>query len=140
MVVLSGCEQATGTGHTVFQENGKAIRGYDVVAYFTDQKPVKGDPAYTYSWKGVDWQFSSAEHLERFTSNPEQYAPQYGGYCAYGLSEGHKSPTQPDAWTIRDNKLYLNYDLDVKELWSKDIPGRILRADSIWIVLKDQPE
>ena len=68
-------------------------------------------------------------------ANPEKFAPQFGGYCAYGLSENHKSPTEPEAFTIVDDKLYLNYNLKVKELWKKDIPGRIKKANDFWPAL-----
>jgi YHS domain-containing protein len=107
----------------VFQKDGIAIRGYDPVAYFKQSKPVKGQETISYDWNGVKWLFSSEENKEDFKANPEKFAPQFGGYCAYGLSENHKSPTEPEAFTIVDDKLYLNYNLKVKELWKKDIPG-----------------
>jgi len=121
-----------------YQEKGIAIKGYDPVSYFTVQKAITGDPAITFSWMGVQWQFSSKENLELFKKQPEKYAPQFGGYCAYGVSENHKSPTDPNAWTVVGEKLYLNYNLKVKELWSKDIPGRIQKADSNWISLEKE--
>ncbi|MFY7829243.1 MAG: YHS domain-containing (seleno)protein [Flectobacillus sp.] len=119
----------------VFQKDGIAIRGYDPVAYFKQSKPVKGQETISYDWNGVKWLFSSEENKEDFKANPEKFAPQYGGYCAYGLSENHKSPTEPEAFTIVDDKLYLNYNLKVKELWKKDIPGRIKKANDFWPAL-----
>ena len=103
----------------VFQKDGIAIRGYDPVAYFKQNKPVKGQETISYDWNGVKWLFSSDENKEDFRANPEKFAPQYGGYCAYGLSENHKSPTEPDAFTIVDDKLYLNYSLKVKGVMEK---------------------
>lgn len=122
----------------VFSQDGKAIRGYDPVAYFTDGQPVKGDSALTYAYEGTTWQFANQAHLDAFKADPVKYMPQYGGYCAYGTSQGHKSPTQPDAWTIEDGKLYLNYNDKVKTLWSKDKPGYIEKGNTNWPALKDK--
>ncbi len=116
----------------VFVTKAGAIGGYDPVAYFTDSKPVKGTAALKYSWQGADWHFASQQHLDAFKANPQQYAPQYGGYCAYGTSQGYKAPTEPDAWTVANNKLYLNYNRKVKETWSKDQAGYIKKADANW--------
>lgn len=119
-----------------FQDAGGAIRGYDPVAYFKEGRPVKGKEGITYAWKGADWHFSSVENRELFKQGPDQFAPQYGGYCAYGTAEGHKAPTEPDAFTILDGKLFLNYNKDVQELWNKDRPGYIKSADSNWQQLR----
>ena len=135
---LSSYAQSSGTSSPYYLENGIAIKGYDPVAYFKDKKPVKGDESLRYAWMGAQWQFSSKENLEEFKKQPQKYAPQYGGYCAYGVSENHKSPTDPNAWTIVDDKLYLNYNLKVKEIWSKDIPGRIQKAEQYWKTLEKE--
>jgi len=119
----------------IFQKNGIAINGHDAVAYFTDNKAVAGSESFVFEWMGAKWLFSTSDHLEAFKANPEKYAPQFGGYCAYGVSENHKSPTDPNAWTIVDQKLYLNYSKKVKELWSKDIPNRIQKANEYWPTL-----
>ena len=121
----------------VFNSSGTAIRGYDPVAYFTDGKPVKGDSSLTYLYEGATWQFATPEHRDAFKADPQQYAPQYGGYCAYGTSQGHKAPTEPDAWTIVDGKLYLNYNSKVKTLWNKDQAGNIGKANTNWPTVKD---
>lgn len=119
-------------GQSVYQKNGLAINGYDPVSYFTENKPVEGKDTFSFTWRDARWLFSSQSNLESFKTNPEKYAPQYGGFCAFGVSEDHKSPTDPSAWTIVEGKLYLNYSRKVKELWSKDIPARISRADELW--------
>jgi len=111
---------------------GLAIKGYDPEAYFEDGKPVKGDAAYQFQLKGATWRFSSAAHREAFTKDPERYAPQYGGFCAYGVSEGHTAPVDPEAWSVVGGKLYLNYDKKVREDWKKDTDGRIRKADENW--------
>jgi hypothetical protein len=112
--------------------NGVAIKGYDPVAYFTDSKPVKGSPQYEFSWRGAKWQFASAEHRDTFARSPEKYAPQYGGYCAYGVSQGHTAPIDPEAWRVIDGKLYLNYSKGVQKTFLEDVPGRIRKADQNW--------
>jgi YHS domain-containing protein len=113
-----------------------AIRGYDPVAYFTVGKPVMGKKDFVYSWKGADWYFSSSENRASFQASPEKYAPQYGGYCAYGTAKGYKAPIDPAAWTIVDNKLYLNYNKEVQDTWNKDQPGYITTADKNWPEVK----
>lgn len=107
-----------------------AIRGYDPVAYFTDSKPVKGSDAFTYSWNGAKWKFASQAHLDQFKAEPTKYAPQYGGYCAYGVATDHLVKIEPDQWSVVGGKLYLNYDADVSKKWKKDIPGYINKADA----------
>lgn len=112
-----------------YKPNGIAIRGYDTVAYFTQGKPVMGNSEHVTEWMGATWQFASQKNLNSFIENPESYAPQYGGYCAYGVSQGYLVKIEPDQWTIVDNKLYLNYDEDVQDKWVKDIPAFITKAD-----------
>ena len=116
----------------VFTRRGVAIRGYDPVAYFLGNGPVKGDRDLETEWNGVTWRFSSAENRDRFAAEPESYAPQYGGYCAWAVANGYTASTDPDAWSLHDGKLYLNYSLRVRDTWSKDIPGNVERGDSNW--------
>ena len=111
---------------------GGAIRGYDPVAYHTEGKPVAGKRAHRVEWKGATWSFASAENKALFEGDPEKYAPWYGGYCAWAVSNGGTASIDPDAWTIVDGKLYLNYSLGVREQWSQDIPGNIAKADVNW--------
>jgi YHS domain-containing protein len=135
LILMSACH----SGEPVtFQDASGAIRGYDPVAYILDGKPVKGKPELNYRWNGADWHFSTPENLARFKEDPIKYAPQYGGYCADGTAEGHKAPTEPDAFTVLDGKLYLNYNKEVLAIWSKDIPGYIRKADSNWTRLRDK--
>ena|SRR5690349_268308 len=122
----------------IFATKDGAINGYDPIAYFKEGKAVKGKKEFSTTWSGVQWLFSSEQNLTAFKSNPEKFAPQYGGYCAYGASEGHLSPTQPDAFTIVNDKLYLNYNKDVKVEWNKNQQERIQQADQNWPQLKNQ--
>lgn len=116
----------------VFAENGVAIRGFDPVAYFTESRPVKGDPQFHHHWHGATWHFASARHRDLFAAHPERYAPAYGGFCAWAVSEGYTAPIDPQAWRIVDGRLFLNYDMSVQRRWETDIPGRIRRGDTNW--------
>jgi len=112
-----------------FKHTGIAIRGYDTVAYFTQGKPVKGDKAISTDWNGAMWLFSSQEHKNLFLAQPEKYAPQYGGYCAYGVANDYLVKIEPEQWQIVDDQLYLNFSKDIQARWAKDISGYIKRAD-----------
>ena len=111
---------------------GTAIDGTDPVAYFTEGKPVKGSSDFEHEWNGATFHFASAENRDLFAANPEKYAPQYGGYCAWAVSQGYTASTDPEAWKIVDGKLYLNYNKDVQTRWEGDIPGHIASADANW--------
>jgi YHS domain-containing protein len=107
-----------------------AILGYDPVAYFTDGKPAKGQDALAFDYQGAKWKFASQAHLDLFKADPQKYAPQYGGYCAYGVSQDSLVSIEPDKFKIVDGKLYLNYDADVQAKWLKDPAGYIKQADA----------
>lgn len=115
-----------------FERNGLAIDGYDPVAYFTEQKPVKGSPEFRTDYQGSTFQFASAAHRDAFVAEPSKYAPQYGGYCAYGMAKGYKAVIDPAAFTVVHEKLYLNYSESVRTRWLSDIPGYIQKADANW--------
>lgn len=120
----------------VFSKRGLAIRGYDPVAYFTEGKPVEGKADFTHSYEGTTWRFASAANRDAFAADPLRYAPQYGGYCAYAVSQGYTASIDPDAWRIVDDKLYLNYSKSVQRRWERDVPGNIAKADTNWPGLK----
>jgi YHS domain-containing protein len=111
---------------------GVAIKGYDPVAYFTSAKPTKGSSDHTFEWNGAKWHFASAANKDLFAAAPEKYAPQYGGYCAWAVSNGYTAPIDPDAWKIVEGKLYLNYNAEVRTKWQQDVPGNIQKADKHW--------
>lgn len=111
---------------------GTAIDGTDPVAYFTMGKPVKGSSDFAHDWNGATFHFATAENRDAFAANPEKYAPQYGGYCAWAVSQGYTASTDPEAWTIVDGKLYLNYNKSVQSTWEQDIPGNIAAGDGNW--------
>lgn len=121
---------------SIFSTEDGAIRGYDPVAYFTDSQPVKGNPEFTWIWNEVTWYFKSAENREQFKANPEQYAPRFGGFCAFGVSRNYKVKSEPDAWTIIDGKLYLNYNTEVQKKWLQDKETYIQKAESNWVSLE----
>ena len=111
---------------------GLALDGYDPVAYFTENKPVKGTREFTFEFEGATYRFASAAHRERFTKEPAKYVPQYGAFCAWAVSRGYTADTDPLAWRIVDGKLYLNYNASVQKKWEEDIPGNIGKADANW--------
>jgi YHS domain-containing protein len=115
-----------------------AVSGYDPVAYFNMGKPVEGSADHEYEWKGATWRFASAKNLATFKADPEAYAPQYGGYCAWAVSQGYTASAVPDAWKIVDNKLYLNYSKDVQKTWEQDIQGNITKANGNWPKVLDK--
>lgn len=109
-----------------------AIRGYDTVAYFSENRPVKGSKEHTTEYKGATWHFSSEKNLQTFLQAPEKYAPQYGGYCAYAVARNTTASIKPEFFTIHDGKLYLNYNKGVQKRWLKDKSGYIKKADRHW--------
>ena len=117
---------------TVYSNDGVAINGYDPIGYFDESKPVRGNADIPVGWNGATWLFSSVENRDRFVADPESFAPQYGGYCAYAVANGATAPTDPIARTVQDGKLYLNYSLGVRRRWSKDIPNYVGWADENW--------
>ncbi|MEE9911836.1 MAG: YHS domain protein [Deltaproteobacteria bacterium] len=109
-----------------------AIRGYDAVAYFKDGRALKGNPSFTFKWHGMTWNFLSAENRDLFAASPEQYAPQYDGYCSWAMAGDRKADTDPEVWQIVNGKLYLNCSRSAHEKWRQDIPGNIAKADANW--------
>lgn len=118
-----------------------ALNGYDAVAYFNDEKAVKGSNNFTHEWKEAKWRFANPANLDAFAREPEKYAPQYGGYCSWAVGHGYTAKGDPEAWKIVDGKLYLNYNQDVKAKWEIDTPGYIAKGDDNWPkFLKEKPE
>jgi YHS domain-containing protein len=111
-----------------------AIKGYDPVAYFTEDKAMKGSEDHALKWLGANWQFTSDAHKQAFAADPTKYAPQYGGHCALGASSNHTTnDIDPEAWAIIDGKLYLNYSKAATKLLSEK---RIAKADANWPELR----
>ncbi|AEH32212.1 YHS domain-containing protein [Vibrio anguillarum] len=132
LLFVSNVSLAEDEIYTSFLSN-KALSGYDTVAYFTKGEPVKGSSDFSTLYKNAQWYFSSKENLELFLNNPNQYAPQYGGYCAWAVSEKNDfAPGDPNQWAIVDGKLYLNYDKKIKTLWDTNQAVHIQQADKNW--------
>lgn len=139
--VESAASIETRAATKVYTEDGVAIGGADPVAYFSSASEgdfVAGSPDYTHNWNGVTWQFASAENRDEFAANPEQYAPQYGGHCAWAAAQNAIAAIDPSAWEIVDGKLYLNLNQKIQTRWQKDIPGNIAKADTNWPALSVQ--
>jgi YHS domain-containing protein len=120
-------------------ESRLAIKGYDPVAYFTEAKPVQGSSQFSAQHLGATYFFSSAQHQSMFESDPNKYAPQYGGYCAYGVSKEYKFDIDPEAWAVVDGKLYLNLNEKVQNRWVTNKVDLIVEANSIWTKIGDKP-
>jgi YHS domain-containing protein len=116
-----------------------ALRGYDPVSYQTAGAPQPGDFNIVADYEGAVYRFVNEENRTAFMANPAKYAPQYGGYCAFGASMGKKFDGDPNVWKIVDGKLYLNLAPKVAELWSADTKGKIMAADEKWPVIKSVP-
>ncbi|BDX02310.1 MAG: YHS domain-containing (seleno)protein [Marinomonas sp.] len=132
---MSGFVVAQDEIYTGYFSN-KALDGYDTVAYFTDNKPVEGKPDFVTTYKGADWYFVSQQHLDMFVAEPEKYAPQYGGYCAWAISAKNDfASADPKDWAVVDGKLYLNYNDDIKRKWDQNRALHIKQADENWPAL-----
>jgi len=112
--------------------SGVAIQGYDPVAFFTDGRPVKGNPQFQSEYRDAKYYFVSAEHKATFDKEPAKYEPQFGGYCAYGVSRGRKVPIKIEAWQIVNGRLLMQYDLDIKDKFNQDQLGNLRKADQNW--------
>lgn len=109
-----------------------AIKGYDTIAYFTESRAIKGSSEFEFVWKDARWHFSSAANRNLFAANPDRYAPKYGGFCAKGMVRGNFATIDPEAWTIADGKLYLNFTKGTRERWRKNTAYYIKKADENW--------
>ncbi len=116
----------------IFATSGVAINGYDPVAYIHDKAPIRGSESIEAEWNGAKWRFSTEANKAAFLASPEKYAPQFGGYCAYAVAKGATAPTDPNAFSVVDGKLYLNYSQDVRTIWRKDTSGYINTANGNW--------
>ena len=112
--------------------NNVAVSGYDPVAYFIQGKAVEGNKKYSTRYKEAEFRFSSQANLDAFVAEPEKYTPQYGGYCAYAVANGYTASTDPEAFSVVNGKLYLNFNKSVRDRWSQDIAGNIAKADANW--------
>ena len=132
VLLLACATTAFANVDAIFTHAGLAIRGYDPVAYHLQAQPAKGTPQFSYQWRGATWLFATAENRDRFQAEPERYAPQYGGYCAYAVSKGRTASIDPEAWRVVDGKLHLNYSKGVQKKWEQDVAGNVRKADKNW--------
>ena len=124
----------------IYHANNLALAGTDPVSYFTENRKRAGLKRYAFNWGGLEWRFSSQANLNLFIQSPEKFLPQYGGYCAFGISNGYKAKPQLSCFTILDDKLFLNFSPLVKKRWINECQERIHRADLQWNQVKiNQP-
>lgn len=115
-----------------------AIHGYDAVSYFADGKAVQGAHEFSQEYEGAVYLFATGANRDAFAAEPAKYAPQYGGYCAYAVAKGSTADIDPEAWTVENGKLYLNYSKPVRFIWRQDIGGNIAKADANWPKIQAQ--
>ncbi len=130
--VLVGGAEAQSKVLVNVNRQGVALEGYDPVAFFSDSRAVKGNEKYQAHVGGATYLFSSAEHLATFQQEPARYTPQFGGYCAYGASQGHVAPVEISTWQILDGRLTLNYSKDVQQKFNQDVAGYLAKANAQW--------
>lgn len=116
-------------------KKGVALEGYDPISYFSDGKPMKGDPKIEATYNGALYHFVSQEHREMFEKSPSKYAPAYGGFCGYAASVGKVRPANPLVWSIVDGQLIVQHTKGADELWQTDVPGNKVKADKYWPLL-----
>ncbi|MBF9031648.1 YHS domain protein [Rhodobacterales bacterium HKCCE3408] len=116
----------------IYAPMGVAINNADPVAYFTEMAPVAGSPDFAFDWQGATWHFASGANRDAFADNPDRYAPAFGGYCAFAASRGYLAPTIPEAWTVYEDRLYLNANLRARELWLAELPDVIAAGEANW--------
>ncbi len=138
LLLMSIASFAKAQKSEIYTTSKGAINGYDVVSFFTKKTPTKGNQAFSVNWKDAVWYFETKENADSFKVNPEAYCPQFGGYCAYGVSDNHKAPTQAETFEIINGKLYFNYNLKVKSMWIKDTANYIEKANNYWTTLKNK--
>jgi len=109
-----------------------AIGGYDPVTYHSINQAVPGTGQFRVSWKGAEWRFSSQQNRDLFVATPERYAPQYGGWCAFALAHGAKSPSDPTIFDVVGGRLYLNQNPGTQTSWRRARDSMIQRADQHW--------
>jgi YHS domain-containing protein len=129
---LANAQRVSGKSFINVNGQGVILDGYDVVAFFTDNKPVKGDAQYQFNYEGAIYYFASAAHAGLFKANPEKYKPQFGGYCAYAVSLGRVAPIDVNTFSIVNDRLVIQHNQRAVNGWNKDVPGNLQLADKYW--------
>lgn len=139
LIMLAASSLSFAGADTETDANGVILAGYDAVSYFTENAAIEGSAEYTAVHNDAIYRFSSAQNRDLFSANPEKYAPQYGGFCAYGAALGKKFDVNGKAFEIVDGKLYVNKNEDVYETWVEDKAENIVDADKQWLVIEAVP-
>lgn len=132
VVAMLGAADLDGWTGGVTASSVPGVGGYDVVAYFEQKAARKGSPQFSVEYENVVYHFVDARNRATFAAAPEKYLPQFGGHCAWAAAQGHVAEGDPEAWSVVDGKLYLNYSKDVRAKWKKDISGNISKAMANW--------
>jgi YHS domain-containing protein len=140
LTIIAALSLASAQAKTLINvdKDGLALQGYDPVAYFTDNKPVKGDAKIAASYRGATYRFASVEHKKMFESNPAKFEPQFGGFCGYAASINKVAPIEVEYFQIVEGRLILQHNEKAWNLWIKDVPGNLRKADANWPGLVEQ--
>ena len=128
LTAVSGEKSSFNLGHS----NGLAMDGYDVMSYWIGGEPVKGSEEFSFEYDGAKWIFVSEANRDAFAADPEKYAPQFGGFCAYAASKSYLADVDPFAWQIWQDKLYLNYSPQVQRIWGNDLEANVVKGNENW--------
>lgn len=131
-IALSLPQLARAAEPRIFQSRSGTINGIDPVAYFEGNGPVPGRTEFSLDWEDATWVFASASNRDAFAAEPERFAPAFGGYCAFAASRGYLAPTIPEAWSIYEDRLYLNASLRARDLWTRELPDVITLGEANW--------
>jgi YHS domain-containing protein len=136
MFFLAACGNSpkpqAGKAFNNVDKNGIILDGYDPVAFFLDNKPVKGNEQFKHTYDEAVYHFASQQHLDLFKKNPEKYKPQYGAWCAYAVSLGRVAPIDVNTFSIVNGRLFIQHNQRAVNGWNKDVPGNIVLADKYW--------
>ena len=113
-------------------KNGVILKGYDPVAYFKQNRAVKGNPKYSSTYGGAIYYFASAEDKAEFDKAPANYAPQYGGFCANSMSKHRIADIEPDQFFIYKGKLYVCAGPQQLKTFTAKPDVKVQAADKNW--------
>ena len=124
----------------IFAPQGVALSGYDAVSYFGQDGPTEGSPEHALRWRGVLWYFATDAALDRFEMDPDDFAPQFGGYCAVSLADGKTEGGVPTLFLIRDGKLYLARDAADLTALRERFAKVVAAAEENWMGAPQKPK
>lgn len=134
LTIIVAINKLTYCDSIIFKDsNNIAINGFDVVSYHIDSSAVKGNDSIFHIHANAKWLFINEKNRNDFIESPEKFIPQFGGYCSYGMKFGGLYPTDPKAFTLYNEKLYLNFSEKINSRWNNRREHNIKKANRKWI-------